>query len=985
MISEGHGTEWQYSEGPAINQLIKMGYEYKSNLQLNKERDAYNQGLLLNRIQKALKKFNTWIDDEGVSETLTQLQKFETTIAMDANEIAYARLMGISRGFLQPITAPNLEAGNKPYTIKFFDFEHIENNEFLVTHQFWLWGHKENVYPDIVLFVNGIPTVVIECKSPTEHNPIAQAINNNLATYQKRNTGYEKMFYYNQILVAMCGSQAVYASTYARPDQYKEWVDPYPLTKEEIEKTFGKARKQEILIAGMFEKSRLLDLIHNFISFEVDAGEKIKKIAKYQQYRAVSKSLTKLEAGNTPIDKGGVIWHTQGSGKSFTMLWFALQLKRKYDNATILVVTDRRQLDKQIHTKFINAGFPAPEKASDKDDLKSLLSNAKGKTIMTTVFKFLSKNGRSASPVSYDPIFVLVDEGHRTQYGVTAADMRVTLPNAIFYAYTGTPLMKNERTRLVFGDYIDKYKLKESEADGSTLPIYYESRLTELSVGDESLDVVFERMFKHLDKDSREKIKKRYANPTAIASAPDRIRKICLDILKHYETVVRPNGLKAMVVAPSRQAAVTYKEELDRLSAPASRIIMTPDRIKDKERGWDKYELTEKEKELYEDRFNLPINKEPLSILIVVDMLLTGFDSPILQVMYLDQGLKEHTLLQAIARVNRPYREIKGHGLIIDYWGISKNLRDAFELYDDADIQNILKPLADQRELLKQQHKKVMNYFSGISDKRDIDEAVEILEPEDLQEQFNYDFKQFCKTLDAVLPDPVTNQYRSDVTFLGRVRAAARTAYFNEDLSLEGYGEKVKKLIEESIEASETIKLIPPTKIDNKNFMKLINSYGSNRTKASIITHKIKKVIDDNEETDPEYYKSLKARLEKLIEEQRKKKISDAQEFRKLQALLEELFAKEEVSKSLGFNVRVQFAIFNILQKVTGNFDIAKDVTFEIYNTLQPLKVIDWREKDNVQKRMRVAVKDLLNDREIHKDVNEISSRIIDLLKVHPD
>lgn len=962
-----------------------MGYEYKSNLQLNAERDAYNQGLLLNRLQKALKKINPWIDDEGISEAITQLQKFETTIALDANEIAYARMMGVSKGHLQPITVRNLDAGNKPYTVNFFDFDNIGSNEFLVTHQFWLWGHKVNVYPDIVLYVNGIPLVVIECKSPTEQNPIALAINKNLTTYQQRNTGFEKMFYYNQILVAMCGSQAVYASTYAKPHQYKEWVDPYPYTLEEVEKKFGKARKQEILIAGMFEKKRLLDLIHNFISFEVDDGEKIKKIAKYQQYRAVTKSLAKLESGKTPTEKGGVIWHTQGSGKSFTMLWFALQLKRKYDNATILVVTDRRQLDKQIHTKFINSGFPVPEKAKNKDDLRSLLLNGKGKTIMTTLFKFLSKDRKGNTPLSNDSIFVLVDEGHRTQYGVTAADMRAALPNAIFYAYTGTPLMKNERTRQVFGDYIDKYKLKESEADHSTVPIFYESRLTDLSIGDESLDVVFERMFRHLDKDSREKIKKRYANSTAIASAPDRIRKICLDIIDHYENVVKPNGFKAMIVAPSRQAAVTYKEELDRLSAPPSRIIMTPDPIKDKQKGWDKYELTEKEKESYEDRFNLPLDKEPLSILIVVDMLLTGFDSPILQVMYLDQGLKEHTLLQAIARVNRPYKETKSHGLIIDYWGISKNLRDAFELYDDTDIQNTLKPLSDQKELLKQQHKKVMSYFVGLTNKKDLDEAVKILEPEDVQEQFNYDFKQFCKTLDTVLPDPITNQYRGDLSFLGDVRAAARTAYFNENLSLEGYGEKVKKLIEESIQASETIKLIPPTKIDNKNFMKLVNSYGSNRTKASIIRRKIKKVIEDNEETDPEYYKSLRERLEKLIAAQREKKISDAQEFRKLQMLLDELFAKEETSKALGFNVRVQFAIFNILQKVTGNFDTAKSITFDIYNALQPLKVIDWRQKDKIQKDMRVVVKDLLYEKNIHKDVNEIASRIVDLMKVHPD
>jgi type I restriction enzyme R subunit len=666
------------------------------------------------------------------------------------------------------------------------------------------------------------------------------------------------------------------------------------------------------------------------------------------------------------------------------MLWFALQLKRRYENATILVVTDRRHLDEQIFRKFENCGFPSPDKAEDKDDLRDLLENAKGKTVMTTIFKFLTKSGNKASAISYDPIFVLVDEGHCNQYAVTAADMRTALPNAVFYAYTGTPLMKRERTRQVFGDYIDNYKLKESEADGATLPIYYESRLTELSIGDESIDVVFERMFRHLDEKSKEEIKKRYANPTAIASAPDRIRKICLDIIQHYESVVRPNDLKAMIVAPSREAAITYKEELDRLSSPHSKIIMTSDPTKDKQKGWDKYELTEKEKENYEKRFNLPIKEEPLSILIVVDMLLTGFDSPILQAMYLDQGLKEHTLLQAIARVNRPYSEKKTHGLIIDYWGISKDLRDAFELYDDTDIQNSLKLLDDQKELLKEQHKKVMNYFTNLSSK-DRDKAVDILRPEDVREQFEYDFKQFSKTMDAVLPDPAANQYRIDLSFLADIRARARTAYFDENLNLEGYGEKVKKLIEESIEASQTIKLIPPTKIDNKNFMKLVNSYGSSQTRASIIESKIRKVVEDNEEKNPEFYRTLRERLERLIADQRDKKFQDTHDFMKLQTLLEELFAEEERSKSLGFNVRVQFAIFGILEKVAKDFESTKNLTFEIYHALQPLKVIDWRHKENIMKKMRVAIKDILAANNLSKDVNEISSRIVELLKVHPD
>jgi len=236
---------------------------------------------------------------------------------------------------------------------------------------------------------------------------------------------------------------------------------------------------------------------------------------------------------------------------------------------------------------------------------------------------------------------VLVDEAHRSQYGMTNADMRAALPNAIFFAYTGTPLLKKSKTRRFFGEYIDTYKISQSEADGATLPIYYESRLTELHVEGESINKAFDRITKNVDQETKEEAKRKYANKTAIAGSPNRIKKICLDILDHYENTVKPNGLKAIIVAPSRAAAVMYKEELDKLNAPESRVIMTS-MPQDKKLGWDKYELTPADRERYAERFKLPIEEEGLSILIVVDMLLTGFDAPILQVMYLDQGLKEH-------------------------------------------------------------------------------------------------------------------------------------------------------------------------------------------------------------------------------------------------------------------------------------------------------------------------------------------------------
>lgn len=959
MIFEISGSEYAESEKPAIEQLIKLGYSYKSQKELNNTRKSFNDPLLLDKLEESILKLNPWIDEEGVDEVIRQLKNFETNVAIDANEIVHAKIIGLSRKHLQPITIrQDLGDGSRPHTVKLIDFDNVENNNFIVTNQFVLWGHKDNIYPDIVLFVNGIPFVVIECKSPFISNPIHEAISNNITRYQLPNTGFEQLFYYNQIVVATCGTQAQYSTSYSDENQYREWKESLPFTNEQVQEKFGRSRKQEILIAGMFEKSNLLNLIRNFIVFESSQNKRIKKIAKYQQFRAVQKAIERIEQGQNSTEKGGVIWHTQGSGKSLTMVWLALQIKRRFGNPTLLVVTDRRQLDRQIHDTFVSCGFPNPIQASGKEDLKSLLENNKGMTIMTTIFKFPFFKEEKPHAISEEPIFVLVDEGHRSQYGVTHADMRAALPNAIFLAFTGTPLLKNSKTQRVFGDYIDTYKITESEEDGATIPIYYESRLAELHVEGESINKAYERITKEYDQETKELAKKKYANATAIASSPDRIKKICDDILDHYENYVKPNGLKAMIVAPSRKAAVIYKETLDKLGGPESKIIMTS-MPQDKKYGWDKYELTQADKERFAERFKLSLDEDNLSILIVVDMLLTGFDAPILQVLYLDQGIKEHNLLQAIARVNRPYNEKKKHGLIIDYWGISKNLRDAFELYDSTDIQDIIAPLDDAKSQLQLRHAKVMSHFSTVN-KNDWDAILTLLTPIDKREEFEYDFKQFSKYMDMVLPDPDAIKYRSDLSFLAKTRAAIRTAFIDENLDLRELGEKVKKLIEESIKSEETIRLIPPTKIDRINFLKLVDSYKSNKVKASIVVAKVRKILSDNEDKNPVLYKTLREELEDIISELEKQKYEDAKTVKKLIDFFTDIDEKT-IAQSQGFTDEALFAIYLILTK---SFEPtkAKELAVTIYKKIQPLMVLGWKKYEHDQIKIRNTIKDILRE-----------------------
>lgn len=988
MILQGHGPEWEHSEKPAIEQLIKMGYEYKNHDELDSERDSYNEVLLLGRIEESTRRLNPWIDDDGIQEAIQKLHKFDTTITIEANEQVRAKFIGLSRGNLEPITViQDRGSGPKPYTVKIFDFDNPENNNFLVTNQFEIWGHKDTIFPDVMIFVNGIPLVVIECKSPTLTNPLEEAIIDNLKRYQERNTGFEKLFFYNQIIVATCGTQARYATINAKSNHYKEWVEAYPFTEKNIEKQIGwTPRKQEILFAGMFTRSHMLDLMRDFIVYETEGNTRIKKLAKYQQFRAVKKAIEVIKNSKSK-ERGGVIWHTQGSGKSLTMLWLALKIKREFGNPTILFVTDRIQLDRQIHDTFQTCGFPNPIRAKDTDNLETMLRNGKGQTIMTTLQKF-DFGEETPKAVSTDSnIFVMVDEAHRSQFKFSHANMRAALPNACYLGFTGTPIDKKERsTRRVFGNYIDTYTIQQSERDGSTLPIFYEGRMPDLFVEGDSLDAIFNRVFKDHIEEEKQKIRKRYATPTDIASAPNRIKKICLDIVDHYEKVIRPNGMKAMIVAASRRAAVAYKEELDKLNAPESKIIMVSEPKDPKE--WEKYELSSSERELWAGRFKSSIGDEGLSILIVVDMLLTGFDAPILQVLYLDRGIKDHNLLQAIARVNRP-NDKKDYGLIIDYWGISKDLEKALEVFDQQDIEGAIKPLSSELSNIILRHKNVMKYFENIdktnwqTDRFVLENCVNILEPDETRIQFEYDFKQFSKALDMVLPSPQANPYRSDMRFLGVVRALARTKYQDENLSYVGVGQKVRDLIDEHIQSLKIKVLIPPTKISNETFIGYATSWTSDKAKASAIEHRLKHEISVKLHQDPEFFLSLQDKLEKLIAEIKAKRISDAESLKQSLLLWEEFMGAENKAKEMGFekNPKLQFAFYN---KLKSEFDPtkAKELTHKIYSVVEPLLVIDWKKKDDIQRQMRKSIKDILRENNYKEEkINTLTINLVDRVR----
>ena len=993
----GSGPEAKESELPALQQLVAMGYQYMTQAQLNKTRTDYRDVLLYGRLEQAIRNLNPDFDDDGIHDALQQISEDRFPHSLDpveTNEKIRAKLIGLSKsGGLEPIVATqNFGDGPVEKRVKVFDFDNTENNDFVVTNQFQLNGFKNPIFPDITLFVNGIPLVQIECKSPSIPDPIGEAVDRkNFYKYQQKGNGYEKLFFYNHCLIATCGTLARVGTLNSNVNYYSRWAKPYPLSIEDVKELCnGKAREQEILIAGLLTKKNLLNHLQNFVLYDTINNKRIKMIAKHQQYKAVSECVKRLHLEEDIKNKGGVIWHTQGSGKSFSMLWFASQLMYKFGNPPIMIVTDRKQLDKQIHDTFKKCGFPSPIRAKNGKHLAELLANAKGKTIMTIIDKFATEHNAHTD----EKVICLVDEAHRSQYKINAEQMRVAMPNAVFYGFTGTPIDKNDKsTPRVFGPIIDKYGFRESQEDGATLPIRYQGRLSELFVeGGETIDEIFERIIGNdptITEELKDNLKRQYVTKGKIAEAPSRVKRIALDLVKHYTTHIEPNGYKAMLVAPSREAAIIYKKNLDELNAPPSKVIMTSnlgEKGKD-EQSWDPYYLSSEQREQEAEKFKSA--DDPTKILIVVDMFLVGYDAPICQVLYLDKGIREHNLLQAIARVNRPYDEPKTHGLIVDYSGITKELQKALEMFETDDIEGALDPIDEFVQLLKDRHTDVIACFKDIN-REDNDQILEYFEPVDRRDEFEQTFKLFSKALDSVMPDKEADPYIDDFKFLSKARQIIRTYYDGVKPSTRPYARKIQKLIDDHIRSLHISVLINPMEITYENFLAFVKKdVKSPRAQTALIKNKAIQVIEELKGNNPAYYEKLWERLQKIIEEEEKRRRENAQYFTHPE-VYEEIYDKalaEEKERQKVFGdyeaTQFEFALYGELNEITNNREESIELTKRIFLQMKPeTEIVGFKSDITVEKNIMTILYDTLNEAGFEdKTIEEISEKILTLVK----
>ncbi|HET7522204.1 MAG TPA: type I restriction endonuclease subunit R [Bacillales bacterium] len=970
-MTTANWSEEEEVENRLIRQLKNLGYKHVQGSGLDNERDSLRDVILKSRLESAVRRINPWIGDSALHQAVRSVTHIEGKDVMEANESFHTNLVS----YLS--ISQDLGKGKKNQTVKLIDFDDVENNEFLVVNQLRVTGTPDHIIPDVVLFVNGMPLVVIECKSPAVKEPIYKGY----AQLDRYRRQAERLFYYNQILVSTCGRKAKYGTIGSQLRHFSEWKDPWPLAVHEVTKT---KHAQEIMVAGMLTKRHLLDLVQNFIVFEPEGGRTVKKLARYQQFRAVNKAIRRIETAEDPKERGGVVWHTQGSGKSLTMMYLSLKLRRTRElrNPTILIVTDRTDLDRQITSTFKRCGFPNPQQAKSVSKLRELLRNPAGKTVMTTLQKFQNEEGEDGYPEMSraNNIFILVDEAHRSQYKDLALNMRSALPNACYLGFTGTPIDKKDKsTRRTFGDYIDKYTIEQAVEDGATVKILYESRLPDLHVMGESLDDIFNRVFADYPEKDRDRIKKRFANEEAVTSAPQRIEQVALDIIHHYERHIQPNGMKGQIVAVNRETAVRYKEMLDRFHAPESAVVISGSN--EDNPLLRKYHLTrEQEKEVIARFKN---SEDPLSFLIVVDRLLTGFDAPIEQVMYLDKPLKEHRLLQAIARTNRTYDK-KTYGLLVDYYGVSNDLTEALEIFSADDVKGALTPIDSEIPRLQSRHRAAMRFFDHV-DKSNLDACVLKLEPEDVRVAFNEAYKKFAESMDLVMPDPAANPYLKDLKFLSRVRLAAKNDFADEELDISGCGEKVKQIIEEHIRVSDITLLHEPVSIFADHFRDVVEAKSSDEAKASKMEHAIRKEIRVKMDEDPVYYQSLKEKLEGLIAARKEARMSALETLEQYQHMVNDMKAYHEKGEEIGVS-KEAYPFFQLLKEAMDTEDESvADLTDMLVEEIKKhAGVVEWTKKEDVKRQMRRKIKKQLRASGCPKEkLEEMTQKLTDLAQVH--
>ena len=1048
------------SKIPALQLLINMGYQYLSSEEALAMRANKYSNVLLEPILKAqLAKINRIhyrgedyaFSDENIHAAVAALKELPTQEGFMAVSQQVYDLLTLGKSFEQTIGG-----SKKSYSFRYIDWEVPENNVFHVSEEFQVTRTARNDYyrPDIVLFINGIPIVVIECKSNVIKNPITEAISQHLRN--QKDDGIRELYQYSQLLLALSVNEARYATTATPLKYWQVWRELFgsqevqaqvmeqlkelknkPLPRKEQEALFTKHNKetqdffhqraqeevllveQDLLLYYLCRKDRLLRLIQYYTIFD----NHIKKIARYQQFFAVEDTLARVKHIENGKRTGGVIWHTQGSGKSLTMVMLAqlLAVDKNIKHPKLLLVTDRTDLDKQISETFKKCNLPVV-KASTGTNLTELLRERTDRVITTTIHKFETVVNQLKKALTSSEIFVLIDEAHRTQYGRLGIKMQQVFPKACFIAFTGTPLMKKEKnTAAKFGGIIGTpYTITDAVADGAIVPILYEGRHNQYDLNEKPLDNYFNRVSDPLNDYGKARLKRKVNSISQLNNADQIIQSRAWDIAGHFKNNVQNEGFKAMLVTPSKTAAIRYQYYLEKeCKLNCEVLISAPDMRENNDDllEEDDYKVGSFYKTMmdiygspqkYEDSLiNGFRDREEPELLIVVDKLLTGFDAPIVKVMYLTRGLKEHTLLQAIARVNR-VKEGKDYGLIVDYYGNLENLDKAIEMYgswedfEADDLKGTVINAAKEIEKLPQLHSQLWDIFKTIKNKYDTEAYAELLSDKEKRETFYERFSLFARMLKLAFslvgfgtPEnaPTIERYQKDLKFFHSLRTDVARRYF-DTIDYTEYEKQIKKLIDKHIitdgdflQITEKIDLF-----DKEARDKALEEIKGHASKADHIASRTEKAISIKMDEDPVFYQKLSTLIRQTIEAYRQKRIDELEYFNRVRDYEKQFFEGTQsdlpealignkkataIYNLLGEHLKTLDTLPNIAQKVEWALQLDLLINHIIYEEGTP--IVDWQQNSLLVSEIAQTIDDFFYQLKQQQGV-EISFDIVDTI-----
>jgi type I restriction enzyme, R subunit len=959
--------------------------------------------------------------ENAIQNAVQALKAFRATGAIQQNEQVYDLLcLGTS-------VPQTVEGDTKSFTINYIDWKNPGRNMFHCTAEYKVerMGYQKHYIPDIVLFVNGIPLVVMECKrsayTQTKKQPIDLAIEQ-LSDYQAKD-GIPQLFLYCQALMALARDKAQYGTIGTPKPFWTIWREENPdkairalldssMDSDKIARLFSipfrdvkkdylvvlengrEIYEQDRLLYSLCRPERTLELIFKFILF--DNG--IKKIARYQQYFTVHDIINRaLQVPDELPRPGGVVWHTQGSGKSLTMVMLAKSLALHPDilNPKIVLVTDRIDLDDQICGTFRACGLE-PEQANTGKHLAELLIDHRTHIVTTLIHKFsTAASNRMLSQVERNT-FVLVDEGHRGQYHEQHANMRMAMKKACFIAFTGTPLAKSAKknTFAQFGDlYRPPYSISRAVEDKAVVPLLYEARYVPQKVDGNAIDSWFEKITLGLTDDQKADLKRKFSTERQLNKAAQKVRMIAWDVSLHYSTVYQGTGLKGQLVTPDKETALQYMDLFNEFNLVSTQVLISSPSAREGEGNGT--EPSQRQKSFWQgmmDRYGSEkkYNKQLVNafkhgddpeIIIVVDKLLTGFDAPCNSILYLARKLKEHTLLQAIARVNRLY-EGKEYGVILDYSGVIQELDEAIDFYsqladyDHADLENTVTYITDRTAELPQIHSNLWELFNPIKGAKNPEVYEVHLREADLRNKFYERFSFFARTLSLALSSAsflettspeIIKKYKADLNFFQNLRAAV-TLRYQEKINFSQYEPKIKKLIDTYVGAGEVKNLCEPINLlDTKERLSVLEDQGKSAgTKADMIASATRHVIEEEMAKDPAFYRKFSRLLEEVIEEYHLGRLHAIEALEKIKDISERVIthSDDEVPYGLMGNDMAR-RYYGCIQEPMAEYVLKDDkprteIALRIVEKIAPHKIRDWRTNTDAINKMRGEIDDIL-------------------------